>query len=62
MNNDFGTPVAPLNEPPKRNNRTLIIVVVLLVLLCCCVGGAGLLYWLWEYGGDMILEMMGAIP
>jgi len=59
MNQDYGTPIPPLEElpaQPKKKNTWLIIVIVVLVVLCCCcavLGGAG--YWLY-YNGD---EMFG---
>jgi hypothetical protein len=59
MNQDYGTPIPPLEEfpqQPKKKNTWLIIVIVVLVVLCCCcavLGGAG--YWLY-YNGD---EMLG---
>ncbi len=56
MNDDFGTPITP-GEEPKKSNTTLIIIiaVVVAVVLCCCCGAA---YAAWTYG-DQILDWFG---
>ncbi len=44
----------------KRNNTVWIIVaVVAVVLLCCCIITILGLVWLWNTGGDLILEDLG---
>ena len=59
MNQDFGTPIPPIEElppqPAKKSNTVLIIVIIVLVVLCCCCllsAGAG--WWMWTYGDQMI--------
>jgi flagellar basal body-associated protein FliL len=57
MNQNYGTPIPPLEEvpsQPQKKNTWLIIVIVVIVVLCCCVAvvvGAG--YWLY-YNGDKL--------
>ncbi len=49
MNQNYGTPIPPLEEAPpqpKKGPNWLIIVIVVLVVLCCCcavLGASGLL-------------------
>lgn len=60
MNQDFGTPIPPIEElppqPAKKSNTVLIIVIIVLVVLCCCCvlfGGVGV--WMWN-NGDQFFE------
>jgi uncharacterized membrane protein len=45
----------------KKNNKTLwiILAIVAVVLLCCCVVSVIILVWMWNTGGDLILENLG---
>ena len=57
MTDDFGTPITPIESPPKRNNTPLITaIIVLVVLCCCCVIIAGGLAWNF---GDAVLRSLG---
>jgi hypothetical protein len=67
MDQDFGTPIPPLDsmpaQPQKKNNTVLIIVIVLVVLCCCCVVvGGGLGYWLYNNGDDLLNSMGALLP
>lgn len=60
MNQDFGTPIPPIEElppqPAKKSNTVLIIVIIVLVVLCCCCVFSGIIgWWMWTYG-DTIIE------
>ncbi|MCC7130231.1 MAG: hypothetical protein B6D39_00755 [Anaerolineae bacterium UTCFX2] len=67
MNQDYGTPIPPIEEypaqPVKKKNTTLIIIIVVLVVLCCCcvVFGGGGGWWLYNYG-DQFIEGVNALP
>lgn len=67
MEQDFGTPIPPIEElppqPEKKRNTTLIVVVVILVVLCCCCMIAAALSgaWLWN-NGDQLLEDLTMAP
>ena len=51
-------PQTPLSPPPaKSNNRTLIIIVVVVLLLCCCCMVAGVGYWLWNNGDQLLRDL-----
>jgi len=61
MNQNYGTPIPPLEEipsQPKKKNTWLIILIVILVVVCCCcaIFGGGM-YWLYN-NGDKLLEDM----
>lgn len=68
MDQNFGTPIPPIEEPyaqpAKKKNSTLLIVIVLVVLLCCCcvlfTGLAG--WWMWTYGDQYIQDMTSTLP
>jgi len=55
MDQDYGTPIPPLeDQPPKKSNTTLIIIIVVLVLLCCCcVLLAAAVAGMWNYGDQL---------
>ena len=53
---DYGTPIPPIEEPQKSNRIWIILVVVLVALCCCCVAVAALTYF---YLGDMLMESLG---
>jgi hypothetical protein len=67
MDQDFGTPIPPIEDlppqPAKRSNTTLIIIIVVLVVLCCCcvVFGGGGGWWLWN-NGDQLIEGINLMP
>jgi len=44
----------PMPVEPKKNRTGIIIAVVVIVLCCCCLIGAGLSYWLWQNGDNLI--------
>jgi len=64
MNQNYGTPIPPLEEAPpqpKKGPNWLIIIIVVLVVMCCCcavVGGAG--YWLY-YNGDQLMGISSSL-
>lgn len=48
--------------PPKRNDNRRIITIIALVfllLVCCCCAG---LVFIYQIGGDWLLQQMGVIP
>jgi hypothetical protein len=59
----------PPPEPPPRvvspddggngRRRNWTIAIIVLLLLCCC---CALLVFMWQYGGDLILRELGALP
>jgi hypothetical protein len=56
MNQDYGTPIPPLEElppaQPKKKNTWLIILIVVLVIICCCCAVVGLGGWYLYNNGD----------
>ena len=55
MNEEFGTPIPPIEEPQGgKNNRTWIIIIVVLVVLCCCCLVVALLFYF--VLGDPLLQ------
>ncbi len=57
---DSSQPGAPgYAAPPAKGggNRTVIIVVVVLLVLCCCCAAAGLGYWLWQNGDELMRQI-----
>jgi hypothetical protein len=65
MSADYGETVKlddEYNEPGegKRDNRIwIILAVVAFILICCCIIAFFSLIWLWNEGGDLILENLG---
>lgn len=60
MDNDFGTPVTPVEE--KKNNTVLIVVIIIAVVLCCfCLLIAGAVSWLWNNGDTLLRELSGSL-
>jgi hypothetical protein len=61
-----GAPGYPVQPPPAQSgsNRTIIIVVVVLLVLCCCCAAAGLGYWLWQNGDEIMrqINQSSALP
>ncbi len=58
-------PPPPASPPPAQSNsRTIIIVVVVVLVLCCCCSLAGLGYWLYNNGDELIRQMnsISAVP
>ena len=57
MNQNYGTPIPPLEEAPlepkKSRNWLIIIIVVLVVLCCCCAVLGGATYWLYCNGDQL---------
>jgi hypothetical protein len=49
-------PPPPAGQPPAKSNRVWLIVVIVLVLLCCCC--LAFTYFMWEWGGDWLIENM----
>ena len=43
--------------PAKSNTRTIIIIVVVVLLLCCCCTVAGVGYWLWNNGDQLLRDL-----
>ena len=58
-------PRAQTPPPPAKSNtaRTIwIIVIVVLVVLClCCMLTVGIAVWLYQVGGDAILDSLSAL-
>jgi len=54
-----GAPGYPVQPPPAQSggNRTIIIVIVVVLLLCCCCAAAGLGYWLWQNGDELMRQI-----
>ena len=51
-------PQPPSSPPPaKSNTRTIIIIVVVVLLLCCCCTVAGVGYWLWNNGDQLLRDL-----
>jgi hypothetical protein len=48
---------SPPQPPAQNNNRTIIIIVVVVLLLCCCCFIAGLGYWLWNNGDELMRQI-----
>jgi hypothetical protein len=62
MDQDFGQPITPLDEPKKNKAPIWVIVfIILLVVLCCCVAVAGGLWYLWV-NGDSIFHITTQLP
>ena len=65
MAEDFGETVQydEGSEEPVEKNRSntiwIIVAVVVVVLLCCCIVTILAFVWLWNTGGDLILENFG---
>lgn len=63
MDQNFGTPIPPIEEPfaqpAKKKNTTLIVVIALVVLLCCCCILVTLLsgVWFWNNGDQLIEDL-----
>ena len=61
-----GAPGYPVQPPPAQSgsNRTIIIVIVVVLLLCCCCAAAGLGYWLWQNGDELMrqINQSSALP
>ncbi|MDD2695841.1 MAG: hypothetical protein PHD58_07945 [Anaerolineales bacterium] len=61
MDQGYGAPLPPLEEPKKKSSTVWIIVIVALVLLCClCVLGV-VGYYAWT-SGDQWIEQLGWLP
>jgi flagellar basal body-associated protein FliL len=58
---DSSQPGAPgyAAPPPAQGggNKTIIIVVVVVLLLCCCCAAAGLGYWLFQNGDELMRQI-----
>ena len=61
-----GAPGYPVQPPPAQSgsNRTIIIVIVVVLVLCCCCAAAGLGYWLWQNGDELMrqINQSSALP
>jgi hypothetical protein len=62
MDQNYGTPYAPIDQPNKKKNTTLIIIIVVLVVLCCCVVVCGLAGWYLWNNGDQIFGIPSEVP
>jgi hypothetical protein len=45
----------------NKQRNIIIAVVVVVVLLCCCCISAGVAYYLWE-NGDQLMEGLSSLP
>lgn len=51
-------PTIDEDEAAKKKRRNMIIAVTAVILLLCC---CGFLIFMWQYGGDWLLEQFGLI-
>ena len=49
---------APQDENPARRLFAMGMALILLMMCCCC----GFLFFMYQWGGDWILQQMGLIP
>ncbi|WP_420641875.1 FHA domain-containing protein [Candidatus Leptofilum sp.] len=55
------TPLVPSpdeDEAAKKKRRNMIIAITAVILMLCC---CGFLIFMWQYGGDWLLEQLGVI-
>lgn len=53
------TPLVPANQANDNKRRNAVIAVSAILLLCCCCSFLGFMY---QWGGDMILDYFGVVP
>ncbi len=60
MESDYITPIETDQLEATPTNRTsriiLIIGIVLLLLCCCCMIAVPAGWWVYMYGGDMLID------